>query len=79
MTTEAESTLFSIQLALQLLEAEGLIALVAYPGHQAGQREVSYIKHRLQNLPQQDYKVLHYQFINRSDKAPYALFIQKRT
>ena len=79
ITTEAENTLFSIQLALQLLETQGLIALVVYPGHQAGQHEASYIKHRLQTLPQQDYKVLHYQFTNRSEKAPYALFIQKRT
>jgi methylase protein len=78
ITTEAENTLFSIQLALQLLETQGLIALVVYPGHKAGHYEANCIKHRLQNLSQQDYQVLHYQFINRSEKAPYAFFIRKR-
>ena len=77
LTTRADTSIRALASALALLEQGGLLAAVVYPGHEAGRLEACAVEHWAQSLPQQQYAVLKYGFINRQNHPPYLLAVEK--
>ena len=77
LTTRADTSIRALASALALLERGGLLAAVVYPGHEAGRLEACAVEHWAQSLPQQQYAVLKYGFINRQNSPPYLLAVEK--
>ncbi|MBH5328630.1 class I SAM-dependent methyltransferase [Eikenella sp. S3360] len=77
LTTEAGSTLAALAQAVRLLRPGGLLAAVLYPGHAAGALEAEAVSAWAAELPQQEFAVLRYGFLNRRNRPPYLLAIEK--
>ncbi|PZF89006.1 rRNA methyltransferase [Listeria ivanovii] len=78
ITTTADSTLISIQHLMELLEVGGVIILVIYHGHPEGKQEKQAVVRFCENISQQEFHVLSYQFINQQNDAPFVIVIEKR-
>ncbi|MDO4693747.1 MAG: class I SAM-dependent methyltransferase [Eikenella sp.] len=76
-TTQTDTTLRALAQALAVLKPGGLLTVVLYPGHAEGTREAEAVRQWLSALPQQDYAVLHYGFLNRRNRPPYLLAVEK--
>ncbi len=77
ITTEAESTLKSIQEGLALLKPNGLILIAIYHGHKAGAKERDKLLCYLSSLDQRYFHLLKQQFINQRNNPPFLLTIEK--
>ena len=77
ITTQADTSVIALQTTLSLLKAGGLLLAVVYSGHSAGVIEAQQIKAWAGALPQCDYRVLQYQFINQRNSPPFLLAIEK--
>lgn len=77
LTTETGSTLAALAQAVSLLRPGGLLAAVLYPGHAAGELEAEAVSDWAAGLPQRQFAVLRYGFINRRNRPPYLLAIEK--
>ncbi|QEY24502.1 class I SAM-dependent methyltransferase [Neisseria animalis] len=77
LTTQAASSIAALSAALTLLKPQGLLLAVLYPGHEAGQEEAAAVENWACGLPQQQYAVLKYGFVNRRNKPPYLLAVEK--
>lgn len=76
-TTEAATSIRALTSALSLLKTGGLAVAVLYPGHEAGLHEAQAIEDWAQRLPQDEFAVLRYGFINRRNCPPYLLAFEK--
>ena len=56
--TSAQSTLPALNSAVQLLASEGMITIVAYPGHSGGDIETDQVDHWCHQLNRKQYTVL---------------------
>ena len=77
ITTTYESSIESIKKTLELLNKNGLITIIIYPGHPEGLTESIEITNFLKTLNQKEYEVLKYEFINQINMPPYAYIIEK--
>ena len=77
ITTQADTSVMALQTALSLLRTGGLLLAVVYSGHPAGVIEAQHIEAWASALPQHDYRVLRYQFINQRNAPPFLLAIEK--
>ncbi|WP_314342798.1 class I SAM-dependent methyltransferase [Simonsiella muelleri] len=77
ITTLPETSLQAIQSALNLLKINGLLVLVVYHGHEMGKLESHAINHFVEQLPQNAFRVLRYEFVNQANCPPYILAIEK--
>jgi len=59
--TQAHSTLIALNQTIQLLAPQGIITIVAYPGHAGGETETEQVQNWCQQLPitQFHFKVIH--------------------
>lgn len=78
ITTLAESTLNSIQRALELLNVNGMVLICSYLGHEEGMREKKSLVPFLKKLDKSKYGVVAHEFINRSETAPMLFVIEKK-
>lgn len=78
ITTTADSTLESLGHLMRLLEVGGVIILVIYHGHPAGKLEKDAVVTFCEAIPQQNFHVLSYNFINQKNDAPFVIVIEKR-
>lgn len=76
LTTKLETTLQSFKRGIELLNPEGLISCMCYPGHSEGDREESALLHFSKSLNPKKFQVSHHRALNRS-KAPSLLLIHK--
>lgn len=76
-TTQTEITLNSIQIALTLLQKNGLLSITCYPGHLEGQREQQHLLSFAATLNPKDWICCHHQWMNRN-QAPSLLILQKK-
>ncbi|QGQ98130.1 methyltransferase domain-containing protein [Paenibacillus psychroresistens] len=79
ITTNYKSTLAGLDAAVQLLQTGGVITIVAYTGHEGAQEEADAIEKWAAQLPQKQFNVLTYKFINQANHPPYLLVVEKRT
>lgn len=77
ITTLYHSTIKSIEAALELLSAGGVILIAAYPGHEEGKKEADEIMNFCKQLPKNLYGVMLHSFINRNN-APMLIVIEKK-
>lgn len=78
VTTIAESTLKSINSGLELLNKNGLMFIMMYPGHEEGSLEKDSILKLAKELPTKHYGVLLQEFINRPNNPPCLVVIEKK-
>lgn len=78
ITTQTESSIAAVSAALSLLRPNGLLAAALYHGHEQGKPETAALLAFAAALPQQQFSVLKYEFINRQNSPPIALLIEKR-
>lgn len=78
IVTSKTSTLTAISTLLQHLKPNGRIVLVVYYGHTGGTDEKDAVLNYVQQLPQKDYHVLQYAFVNQKNSPPFVIAIEKR-
>lgn len=76
--TLPETTLAALNAACELLQVNGVITVVLYPGHEGGQTEAQAVEQWAAGLPQAMYDSLLYRVTNRSANAPYLLAVVKK-
>lgn len=77
ITTSAETTIAALQATVSLLNVNGIIAITAYAGHEAGAIEYNQLVTFLTNLPVKNFTVVCYRMINHSKTAPVLYLIEK--
>ncbi|MBQ5695035.1 MAG: class I SAM-dependent methyltransferase [Clostridium sp.] len=78
ITTLAETSLKSIQIALELLAPNGLMSIAIYRGHNEGKEEENCILKYLRELPKNKFGVMLHECINRSSTAPLLVIVEKK-
>ena len=78
LPTKAQSTLRSLEKAIELLRVKGIITIVIYPGHPEGILEMEEILTYARNLNHCSYHVLKIDYINQLNNAPLILAIVKK-
>lgn len=76
--TLPETTRSALDQLLQRLAPKGRIIIVAYYGHEGGAAELATIRSYCEALPQEEYNVLNYQFINQKNQPPILFCIEKK-
>lgn len=76
--TQPETTLTALSSILKLLVPKGRVILVIYYGHKGGELELTALTNYCQNLPQKEYSVATYQFINQKNNPPILFCIEKK-
>lgn len=79
ITTRLDTTLRSIQQALVLLKAGGIITVIMYPGHREGKVEKDGLLPVFNSLSTAEFVALHYNYLNRSNVPPELVVVQKVT
>jgi hypothetical protein len=78
ITTTSNSTIISLNAAIRLLRAGGIITIVAYTGHAGGQEEANAVAEWASQLPQAQFNVLSYRFINQKNDPPFLIAVEKK-
>lgn len=78
-TTQASSTLISLQQGLKLLKKNAKMIITIYIGHDNGKVESSAIEEFVTTLNKYDFDVLKHQLINKDNYPPYIIEITKKT
>jgi ubiquinone/menaquinone biosynthesis C-methylase UbiE len=76
--TKAQTTLAALEQCLNLLKPSGLLLVVIYSGHEGGSEERDAVMDYVQRLPQKDYDVLQYGFINQKHSPPFLVAVEKK-
>lgn len=76
--TKAGSTLAAITQCLDLLKVHGIVAIVIYSGHEGGNEERDAVMQFVSKLPQNQFDVMKYQFINQQHSPPFLVAIEKK-
>ncbi len=78
VTTQAESTCRAIEAGLSILRPGGVMTIVVYWGHPAGQMEKEAVESFCESLDQTRFLVLKYQYLNQQNQAPFLLAVERR-
>lgn len=78
VTTQPETTLKALRTALDLLNQNGRLVLVVYPGHETGMQESIVLNQFVAALSPHDYHVANLSMANKK-RSPYLLIIDKLT
>lgn len=78
ITTKPETTLTAIKKALKYLRRQGILSIMVYSGHEGGLEEKEAVDSLVSQLPQKEYNVLMYKFINQVNLPPYLYIVEKR-
>ncbi|AND84913.1 methyltransferase domain-containing protein [Clostridium tyrobutyricum] len=78
ITTTADTTLLGLKKALDLIEANGIVILVVYYGHEEGNHERDALEDYIKNLNQRTYNVVKLCFANQVNSPPMLIIIEKR-
>ncbi|MCX7904102.1 MAG: class I SAM-dependent methyltransferase [Caloramator sp.] len=75
--TRPETTLKALSDSLKILKPGGIITLVVYTGHTGGAEEGFVLDEYVKNLEPKIYSVMQIKFVNRDERAPYLIVIEK--
>ncbi|WP_277631479.1 class I SAM-dependent methyltransferase [Atopococcus tabaci] len=78
IVTKPDTTLKAFDAVLPRLRIGGKLIVVVYYGHEGGDAEKDAVLHYMKNLPQEDYDVLQYGFINKTNAPPFLLAVEKK-
>ena len=76
--TLPQTTKQALDTLLTHLARRGRIIIVAYYGHEGGIAELQTVRDYCQQLPQENYNVLNYQFINQKNQPPILFCIERK-
>ncbi|HLR42192.1 MAG TPA: class I SAM-dependent methyltransferase [Pseudogracilibacillus sp.] len=76
--TQADSTIAALEQLLPYIKKNGRIVLVVYHGHEGGKEEKDAVVDFAEQLDQQLYQVIRYQFINQKNNPPFVVAIEKK-
>lgn len=76
--TKPDTTLAAIEKGLKLLHKGGIILVMVYYGHEGGSEEKNAVLSYAQSLPQKEYNIFQYSFINQINSPPFLIGIEKR-
>ncbi|MBP1040450.1 class I SAM-dependent methyltransferase [Vagococcus sp. BWB3-3] len=76
--TKKETTLTALDSLLPKLVVGGRVIIVIYYGHEGGEIEKDGVLAFVKTIPQQDYNVLSYQFINQQNNPPILIAIERK-
>lgn len=77
ITTKKETTIEAVQKCLDILEPNGIILLIIYPGHENGKREKEALESFTSKLNQKEYNVANICFTNQINNPPELICIEK--
>ncbi|NOU93059.1 methyltransferase domain-containing protein [Paenibacillus sp. LMG 31456] len=77
--TSETSTIPALQQAAELLRKSGILTIALYTGHEGGEKEAQAVREWVERLPQQQFQVLEYRFINQKNHPPYLIAVEKRS
>ena len=77
--TQTSSTLSAIQQSLEWLAEDGLLTVVAYPGHEGGRDESLVIEQWIAALPPDAFEAQKIGFLNFRPTTPFCMVVRKRT
>lgn len=75
--TQTDSTLTALNAASRILSPNGIITLLAYPGHQGGDRETDQVKHWCEQLNPDQFNVSTLYSTEHKESAPRLFVIRK--
>ncbi|WP_416151861.1 tRNA (mnm(5)s(2)U34)-methyltransferase [Salipaludibacillus sp. HK11] len=78
IVTTPSTTIEAIQQLSKHLKKGGIIVLVVYHGHEEGKVEKDMLLPFVESLPQTDFHVLEYRFINQKNTPPFIIAIEKK-
>ena len=76
--TRSETTLPALQVATRLLRMGGVVTVVCYPGHPGGDDEAAAVVDWVSGLPQEQFAVLRYGFVNQRNAPPFLIAVERR-
>ncbi|KNF07438.1 putative rRNA methylase [Gottschalkia purinilytica] len=79
ITTKSDSTIKAVEKSLELLNNNGILLIVVYPGHSSGKIEKEKIDDYLKLLNQKEFTVLKFDFINQINHPPILYGIEKKS
>jgi len=77
ITTKNETTIEAVQKCLDILESNGIILLIIYPGHKNGKKEKEALESFTSKLSQKDYNVAKICFTNQINNPPELICLEK--
>jgi SAM-dependent methyltransferase len=78
ITTLPQSTLVGLHAATKLLRNGGVATIVVYTGHDGAQEEADAVEHWASLLPQKQFNVLSYRFLNQQNNPPFLIVVEKK-
>lgn len=78
LITLPATTILALESSCSVLKKGGLITIVIYPGHDGGEQEAMVVEQWVTHLPQFQFDVVRYQFLNRKKGTPYVIAIEKK-
>ena len=78
LTTKSETTIESIKKGLELLDSNGVILIVIYPGHESGRLEKLALEEFTKDIKQREFNVVNINFTNQVNNPPELICIEKR-
>ncbi|WP_280769997.1 class I SAM-dependent methyltransferase [Salipaludibacillus daqingensis] len=78
IVTSAFTTITALNQLLHHLKKEGIVVLVIYHGHEEGKLEKDNLLPFVSSLPQEEFHVMEYRFINQKNDPPFIIAIEKR-
>ncbi|MGG1596173.1 class I SAM-dependent methyltransferase [Paenibacillus naphthalenovorans] len=76
--TQPGSTVTALEAAARLIRRGGIITAVLYTGHPGGEEEAAAVEQWASDLPQKQFQVLQYRFMNQINRPPYLIAVEKR-
>lgn len=77
IVTREDSTIKSLNTALDILKCGGIICICVYPGHAEGLKEAKAVTDFVKKLSKNNYGVLIHSFANRENNPPFLISIEK--
>lgn len=77
LKTSAATTITALDAAIALLHQAGIILLAVYTGHDGGEDEWIAVKEWCENLNPYQFNVWQSRQLNRSDRAPFLVVVEK--
>jgi hypothetical protein len=78
IVTRTDTTVSALDQSLTLLQPNGIISILIYPGHQGGTPEADGILNWAQSIDDSSYKTEFVSNPSGNPKSPHLLFVQKR-
>jgi len=79
LITQRETTLSALSQATDWLSEDGMLTVIAYPGHEGGREEGAAVEEWMAALPTNHFEVQKLAFVNFRVTTPYCMVVRKRT